>query len=119
MYAGLHGTLLIYRMLSYNLDKLDFNLGKVLIITAKEKWLCAGHSDQLENHRYHQRHLTPENVTRDTVNHRGIQNARLSVQSSILGLPTLSPASVCCFPLSGPSGETHSIGEEGVGGTKL
>jgi hypothetical protein len=37
-----------------------------LILTAKEKWICAGHSDQLENHRYHQRHLTPENVTRDT-----------------------------------------------------
>jgi hypothetical protein len=43
------------------------NLGKVKILTSEEKWLCAGHSDQLENHRYHQRHLTPENVTGDTV----------------------------------------------------
>jgi hypothetical protein len=50
------------------------------------------------------------------------QSARLSVQSSALGLPTPSPASECCFSrfgsLGGGGGDTLASGERG-GGTQL
>jgi hypothetical protein len=44
-----------------------------------------------------------------------IQSARLSIQSSELGLPTTSPAKSVVPPL-GPRGETHSLAVEEVGG---